>query len=106
MITRRPDINVRQQRIIRELLRTQGKITLSELAEKTDLNPRIIRYNMKVVCAWLLAGAVEFINKPGYGLEVVASEEAKQMLLEELNTLEDCDQIGRASCRERVSHGV
>lgn len=102
MITRRPDINVRQQRIIRELLRTQGKITLSELAEKTDLNPRIIRYNMKVVCAWLLAGAVEFINKPGYGLEVVASEEAKQMLLEELNTLEDCDLILSKAQRIRI----
>jgi len=102
MVARRPDINVRQQRIIRELLRTRGKITLSEIADKTDLNPRIIRYNMKVVCAWLLAGEVTFINKPGYGLEVVASEQAREILLEELNALEDCDLILSKAQRIRI----
>jgi len=102
MVTRRPEINVRQQHIIRELLRAHRKITLSELAEKTDLNPRIIRYNMKVVCAWLLAGEVEFINKPGYGLEVVASEQTREMLLEELNALEDCDLILSKAQRIRI----
>jgi len=93
---------MRQQRIIRELLETQGKITLRELAEKSDLNPRIIRYNMKVVRAWLLAGELEFINKPGYGLEVVASEQTRNSLLEELNTLEDCDLILSKDQRIRI----
>lgn len=93
---------MRQQRIIRELLETRGKITLRELAEKSDLNPRIIRYNMKVVRAWLLAGELEFINKPGYGLEVVASEQTRNSLLEELNTLEDCDLILSKDQRIRI----
>ena len=48
MIDRKPDINVRQQNIIRELLEAHGKITFSELAEKTGLNARIIRYNMNM----------------------------------------------------------
>ena len=102
MAARKPDINVRQQRIIRELLQTRGKITLSALAEKTDLNPRIIRYNMKIVRAWLTAGEIQFINKPGYGLEVVASEQVKNLLLDELNTLEDCDLILTKDQRIRI----
>ncbi len=102
MAGRKPEINIRQQHIICELLKAQGKITLSELAEKTDLNPRIIRYNMKVVQAWLLTGEIEFINKPGYGLEVVASEETKNMLLAELNALEDCDLILSKPQRIRI----
>lgn len=102
MASQRPEINVRQQRIIRELLRTYGKITLSEIAEKTNLTPRIIRYNMKGVCLWLSAMEVTFINKPGYGLEVVESEQNRQILLEDLNALEDCDLILSKAQRIRI----
>lgn len=102
MTTRTPDINVRQQRIIRELLRTHGKITLSEIAKNTNLTPRVIRYHMKVVCMWLSAMDVEFINKPGYGLEVVESDQTRDILLEKLNALEDCSLILSKAQRLRI----
>ncbi len=38
-----PEINIRQQNIIRALLNAHGKSTLKELAEKTSLSPRVIR---------------------------------------------------------------
>ena len=102
MIDRKPDINVRQQNIIRELLEAHGKITFSELAEKTGLNTRIIRYNMNIVRAWLQTADIEFINKPGYGVEVVASQQKKSDLLETVNALEDCDLVLSRKQRIRI----
>jgi transcriptional antiterminator len=102
VIDRKPDINVRQQNIIRELLEAHGKITFSELAEKTGLNARIIRYNMNIVRTWLQTSDIEFINKPGYGVEVVASQQKKSDLLETINALEDCDLVLSRKQRIRI----
>ena len=102
MIDRKPDINVRQQNIIRELLKARGKITFAELAGKTGLNARIIRYNMNVVRTWLQISEIEFINKPGYGVEVVASQQKKNDLLEIINSLEDCDLVLSRKQRIRI----
>ena len=102
MIDRKPDINVRQQNIIRELLEAHGKITFAELAKKTGLNARIIRYNMNVVRTWLQTSDIEFINKPGYGVEVVASQQKKNDLLEAINSLDDCDLVLSRKQRIRI----
>jgi len=102
VIDRKPDINVRQQNIIRELLEARGKITFSELAGKTGLNARIIRYNMNVVRTWLQTSEIEFINKPGYGVEVVASQQTKNDLLEIINSLKDCDLVLSRKQRIRI----
>jgi transcriptional antiterminator len=102
VLDRKPDLNVRQQNIIRELLEAHGKITFSELAEKTGLNARIIRYNMNIVRAWLQTADIEFINKPGYGVEVVASQQKKSDLLETINALEDCDLVLSRKQRIRI----
>ena len=102
MIGRKPDINTRQQNIIRELLEAHGKITLAELAEKIGLNARVIRYNMNIVRSWLQTSSVEFINKPGYGVEVVASQQKKNDLLETINALEDCDLVLSRKQRIRI----
>jgi transcriptional antiterminator len=102
MIDRKPDINVRQQNIIRELLKAHGKITFAELAGKTGLNARVIRYNMDIVRSWLQTPGVEFINKPGYGVEVVASQQKKTDLLETINALEDCDLVLSRKQRIRI----
>ena len=93
VIDHKPDINVRQQDIIRELLEAHGKITFAELAEKTGLNARIIRYNMNIVRTWLQTSDIEFINKPGYGVED---------LLEAINTLDDCDLVLSRKQRIRI----
>ena len=102
MIDRKPDINVRQQNIIRELLEARDKATFTELAGKTGLNARIIRYNMNVVRTWLQTSDIEFINKPGYGVEVVASQQKKNDLLEIINSLEDCDLVLSRKQRIRI----
>ena len=100
MLTRAPEINIRQQSILRALLSANGKATLSELSEQTGLSPRVIRYNMEVVRSWLKCAEANFINRPGYGVEVVASQEKKRNLLEIINNLEDCDIV--LSRQERV----
>jgi len=102
MVTRKPELNVRQQAILRELFQAHGKITLAEIAEKTNLNSRIIRYNIKTAQAWLQTEDVEFINKPGYGLEIVASQAIKKRLLDTINHLEDCDLILTKQQRMRI----
>ena len=102
MIDRKPDINIRQKNIIRELLEAHGKTTFAELAEKTGLNARIIRYNMNIVRTWLQTSDIEFINKPGYGIEVVASQQKKNDLLETISVLEDCDLVLSRKQRIRI----
>ena len=97
-----PEINIRQQAIIRALLSAHGKVTLSELADQTGLSPRIIRYNMDVVRSWLNHEDLSFINKPGYGIEIVASQETKNELLHAINELEDCDIVLSRSQRIRI----
>jgi transcriptional antiterminator/mannitol/fructose-specific phosphotransferase system IIA component (Ntr-type) len=100
MTTHPPEINIRQQTILRALLSAHGKATLSELAEQTGLSPRVIRYNMDIVRSWLNCAEVNFINRPGYGVEIVASQEKKINLLQIINNLEDCDIV--LSRQERV----
>ena len=100
MLTHAPEINIRQQSILRALLSANGKATLSELSEQTGLSPRVIRYNMEVVRSWLKCAEVNFINRPGYGVEVVASQDRKDKLLDAINNLEDCDIV--LSRQERV----
>ena len=73
MVKRPPEINLRQQNIIHALLTAHGKSTLAELAEQTSLSSRVVRYNLDIVKSWMRACDVQFINRPGYGLEVVAS---------------------------------
>ena len=97
-----PEINIRQQSIIRSLLSAHGKVTLSELAKQTGLSPRIIRYNMDVVRSWLNHDNLSFINKPGYGVEIVASQETKNELLRSINNLEDCDIVLSRQQRIRI----
>lgn len=96
------EINIRQQNIIRALLTAHGKSTLSELAEQTGLSPRIVRYNMDIVRSWLQCPEIEFINKPGYGIEVVASQQNKDELLQRINGLDDCDIILTKKQRVRI----
>ena len=102
MVHHTPEINIRQQSIIRALLSAHGKVTLSELAETTGLSSRIIRYNMDVVRSWLSCEDIHFINKPGYGVEIVASQEKKKAMLESVNCLEDCDIILSRQQRMRI----
>jgi transcriptional antiterminator len=64
-----PEINARQQTILRALLSASGKVTLAELAEQTGLSPRVIRYNMDIIRSWMKSVDVDFINRPGYGLK-------------------------------------
>ena len=102
MAPRTPEINIRQQSIIRALLNAHGKSTLNELAEKTSLSPRVIRYNMEVVRSWLQCFNTEFINRPGYGIEVVASQQIKSDLLKEINTMEGGDIVLSRKQRVRI----
>ncbi|MDP2965370.1 MAG: helix-turn-helix domain-containing protein, partial [Pelolinea sp.] len=102
MAPRTPEINIRQQNIIRALLNAHGKSTLNELAEKTTLSPRVIRYNMDVVRSWVQCYHIEFINRPGYGIEVVASQQIKGDLLEKINTMEGGDIVLSRKQRTRI----
>jgi transcriptional antiterminator len=102
MSQRAPEINLRQQNIIRALLNAHGRCTLSDLAEQTGLSSRVVRYNMDIVRSWLISNDVEFINRPGYGIEVVASYEKKSNLLAMINQLDDCDIILSRQQRVRI----
>ncbi len=102
MAQRLPEINIRQRNIIRALLSANGKITLGELAEETGLSARAVRYNMDIVRSWLQGHDLEFINRPGYGVEVVASQQNKSELLQKICALKDCDIILSRQQRIRI----
>jgi transcriptional antiterminator/mannitol/fructose-specific phosphotransferase system IIA component (Ntr-type) len=84
-----PDINSRQRNIIRVLLSTQGKVTLNELARKTNLTSRVVRYNIDVAASWLNHYEVKLIDRRGYGIEIVASQQKRTEVLEDVNQLDD-----------------
>jgi len=102
MVPNTPNINIRQQNIIRALLNTSGRITLTDLASKTGLKPRVIRYNMDVVRSWIHGNQIDFISRPGYGFEVVASQQQRNELLSTINHLDDCDIILSRQQRIRI----
>ena len=102
MAQRLPEINVRQRSIIRALLGANKKVTLRELAEETGLSSRSVRYNMEIVRSWLLCHDLQFINRPGYGLEVVAAQDLKNNLLQQISSLNDCDIILTRQQRIRI----
>ena len=97
-----PEINIRQQTIIRTLLNAHGKSTLKDLAEITSLSPRVIRYNMDIVRSWLMCWDIEFINRPGYGVEVVSSQQMKSELLQHINSMDGCNIILSKKQRMRI----
>ena len=102
MVPGTPNINIRQQNIIQALLNASGRITLADLAAKTGLNARVIRYNMDVVRSWIQGNQIKFISRPGYGFEVVASQQQKNELLAAINHLDDCDIILSRQQRIRI----
>ena len=102
MAQRLPEINTRQRNIIRSLLSAPGKVTLGELAEETGLSARAVRYNMDIVRSWLEGQDLEFINRPGYGVEVVASQQRRSDLLDNICALNDCDIVLTRQQRIRI----
>ena len=89
MAPRLPDINSRQRNIIRILLNTQGKITLGELAKRTNLSARVVRYNIDIAASWLNYHNIKLIDRRGYGVELVASQEKRAEVLGAANQLDD-----------------
>jgi len=102
MANRTPEINGRQRSIICALLNANRKVTLRELSIETGLSPRAVRYNMDVVRSWIQCYDLEFINRPGYGIEVVASQEKKSELIREISSLNDCDIVLTRQQRIRI----
>lgn len=102
MANRTPEINGRQRSIICALLNANRKVTLRELSEETGLSTRAVRYNMDIVRSWMQIHDLVFINRPGYGCEVVASQEKKIELIQELGALKDCDIILTRQQRIRI----
>lgn len=97
-----PFLNARQRGIIDALLRAEGRLTLTELAKATGLSPRVIRYNMDLVRAWMQSLKVEFVSRPGFGFEVLASRTQRRQLLSNLHQLEDTDIILTHQQRVRI----
>ncbi len=97
-----PDINSRQRNIIRVLLNTQGKVTLSELARKTNLSSRVVRYNIDVVASWLNHYDVKLIDRRGYGIEIVASQEKRTEVLQNVSQLDDSNIVLTREQRIRI----
>ncbi len=57
---------------------------------------------MDFVRSWLQCYKVEFINRPGYGIEVVASQQIKSDLLQDLNSMEGGDIVLSRKQRVRI----
>ncbi len=57
---------------------------------------------MDIVRSWLQCFEIEFINRPGYGIEVVASQQTKSDLLEQINTMEGGDIVLSRKQRVRI----
>ncbi len=62
-------VNTRQRNILYAVLNSGGHISMKEIAEKTGLSARVVRYNMPAVLNWLDNEGVRSEAIPGHGYE-------------------------------------
>lgn len=82
-------INTRQRSIIHAILESDSHLTLKEIAEKTQLSVRIVRYNMDTILAWFRNEGIEIDARPGYGYSFFMLDEKRQKLLDNLQSEAD-----------------
>lgn len=74
------NINPRQRNIIFALLESDGRLTIEQLAKRCGVTPRVIRYNLDTVRAWLRNEGVPLRIRPGFGIEIEASRAQRKRL--------------------------
>jgi mannitol operon transcriptional antiterminator len=80
-------LDSRRLSILTYLLQASSPLSTAEIAEKLGISARMVRFALDDVGAWLNARHVNLIRRPGYGLEIDASNDIKRTLLDELAKL-------------------
>ena len=93
-------INTRQRNILYAILSSDGYITIREIAEKTGLSIRVIRYNMPSVLSWLHNEGIESEAHPGHGYEFGFTRSAANRLINVLDA--DPDQALSLTREQRL----
>ena len=93
-------INTRQRNILYAILSSDGYITIREIAEKTGLSVRVIRYNMPSVLSWLRNEGIDAEAHPGHGYEFSFTRAAAKKLSEALDA--DSDQTLSLTREQRL----
>ncbi|HEC33100.1 MAG TPA: transcription antiterminator [Chloroflexi bacterium] len=80
-------IDSRSQNILLALLQAEGPVPAVELATRLNLSPRMVRYRLGQVGAWLAQHGGVLHKRPGRGLWIEASTEARDRILTQLREL-------------------
>lgn len=70
--------------ILMILLRSSGPKASKDIASLLDITKRMVRYRQDLIQKWLEIREADLIVRPNYGIEIQASKEQKQTLIQEL----------------------
>ena len=95
-------LNTRQRDMLCYLIKTEGSITINELAEQMGLTPRQVNYGLKGVRLWLEQRNIYLFISPGVGIELQCTPATRQELLTALISSEGIDLVLTSGQRRQL----
>lgn len=86
-------LDSRGQSILMALLHAGGQATTAELADRLNLTPRMVRYRLDRLNAWVRERGAELQRRPGKGLSIESTCAATNRILAELEGLTGFDLV-------------
>lgn len=95
-------LSTRQRDILLALLRSDGPITLTRLAHHSRINPRMVRYTLNTVEAWLRLNQTKVIRRPGFGIYIDLPKARRNQLIRAIERMGDFDLVLTSQQRSRA----
>jgi mannitol operon transcriptional activator len=99
-------LDTRQARIARRLLDGASPTSVEVLASELDLTPRVVRYNLPSVGAFLLAGGVRLVRRRGVGVWLEGEAAARRAVQESLDIAIGPPVVDATDRRARIVVGL
>lgn len=99
-------LDTRQARIARRLLDSTTPTSADMLASDLDLSPRVVRYNLPSVEAFLRSGGVRLVRRRGVGVWLDGEHGSRQALLARLDESVGPSVVDATDRRARVIVGL
>ena len=99
-------LDTRQARIARRLLDGTAPTSADTLASDLDLSPRVVRYNLPSVEAFLRTGGVRLVRRRGVGVWLDGESGSRQALLAQLDLSIGPPVVDATDRRARVIVGL
>lgn len=83
-------MNTRCRNVLWQLLQSQKPLASSLIASQLNISPRMVRYTLPTIKAWLSTKGAQLVSKRGRGIFIVASPDAQKRIIGELTAVVEC----------------